>query len=312
MVGTAQHLRPMLAEPSRDIDINTLRGTHMFDVKVDGVRSIAVWQPAQPQQLVLTNRNGRCQNDSYPEILAAAGIELPPDTSLILDGEIITRSGRFEDIARRDKITRPDDAARAAQRDPALFYAFDLLAMGEVDMRNWPYSKRRVMLEAILTGSGRPHGVFGVTAVSDDPGFLDVVARVGGEGVIAKRADSPYKRGRQSSWLKYKITHSLTCIAVGYEPGEGSRAHFGAMQLAMLDDAGMPVPVGRVGTGFSTDDTWEAKQRLDAGEFFVVEVHVANVTRDGKLRFPSFKGVRTDVDITAATLNQLKAIPRSG
>jgi ATP-dependent DNA ligase len=83
------------------------------------------------------------------------------------------------------------------------------------------------------------------------------------------------------------------------------------MFLAMLDENGTPVQVGRVGTGFDTAATHECKALLDARTPFLVEIECANVTKTGVLRFPSYKGIRTDLGLTDAALTQLATIPRS-
>lgn len=299
-------ITPMLAVPQGDTRIETLVGTHVFEPKLDGVRSLLIWQPHRPAKVVLTSRSGRAQNQSFPDLIRRAEEYLPPDTALILDGEITAMSGRFEDVARRDKVTNPTE--RLIDTYPVRFYAFDILAMGEMDVRSWPYSKRRLMLEAFMSAS--PSGLV-VVRSTPDASLLDDMRAAGLEGVIAKRADSRYRSGRQAAWVKFKNVHSITAVAVGYEPGEGARSHFGAMKLALIRD-GVPEVVGRVGTGFSADETWEFKKRLDEGEWFVVEIEVGNVTRDGKLRFPSFKGVRGDLGVNDAVWEQLDTIPRSG
>lgn len=301
-------VKPMLAEPQHGTDITTLVGTHAFDVKLDGVRSIATWDLNDQgvYELRLTNRSGRDQTVSYPDLAEHCPL---PEQTLVLDGEIIALSGSFEDVARRDKQTKPQDVVRVTAQVPVQFLAFDLLQMGDVDMRSWPWSKRRAMLEMVM--AGRVNTRWGVTLISNDPIMFEKVRELGLEGVIAKRMDSPYRAGRRPDWVKFKVTHRVTCVAVGYEPGEGSRAHFGAMHLAMVDESGKVVEVGRVGTGFNVDQTWEMKQRLDTRTPFLVEIEVANVTKSGVLRFPVFKGVRTDLEFVDASTSQLASIPRS-
>lgn len=297
-------VKPMLAVPQGGTDITTLAGTHVFDVKLDGVRSLALWDG---QHLRLMNRNGREQTLSYPDLVSSC--PLPLDQVIILDGEIIAADGSFEAIAKRDKQTKPDDVARVSAQIPVQYLAFDILHLGITDLRHWSWQQRRAMLETVMGSTNHP--AWGLTVVSNDPSLYDSVRSLGMEGVIAKRIDSPYQPGRRPAWVKFKVVHRVTCIAVGYEPGEGSRSHFGAMLLALLDDTGKPLQVGRVGTGFSTADTHECKALLDARTPFLVEVECANVTKSGVLRFPSFKGIRSDLSLADATLNQLTTIPRS-
>lgn len=293
-------MRPMLASPGKGIDPATLVGTHTFDLKLDGVRSLAHWDG---QDLTLINRSGRNQTESYPDLVASFPHH---PSSLVLDGEIVAVTGSFEDVARRDKVTKPADVKRAMDKYPVRFIAFDVLQNGDADLRRQSFTTRRNHLESL----GVTNGLWDLSLCSPDLHMLELVRQNGLEGVIAKRNDSQYVAGRSKSWLKFKNVHRVTAIAVGYEPGEGSRAHFGAMFLALVDD-GKIVPVGRVGTGFSGTDTHECKALLDAHQPFVVEIEAANVTQSNQLRFPVYKGMRTDLSVADATIDQLDTLPRS-
>ena len=131
------------------------------------------------------------------------------------------------------------------------------------------------------------------------------------EGVIAKDLRAPYMPGKRSpAWIKFKVTHRVSCVPIGYVPGTGSRTDFGAMLLAMLDPANNGIiPVGRVGTGFREAEIAYLKNRLDQHETFVVEIECLNRTKSGQLRFPVYKGIRTDQTALDATIDQLHALP---
>jgi bifunctional non-homologous end joining protein LigD len=301
-------IKPMLAEPQKGRSIHALVDTYTFDVKLDGVRAIFTWDG---QNLTITNRSGVDRTATYPDLVASC--PLPLGTPVVLDGEIIATTGSFESIAKRDKQTKPEDVARVMDYIPVQFLAFDLLYIGDMDVRGETYQTRRAMLEVVMAEHTNPLNdpMWGLTVVSNQASLLDSVRELGMEGVIAKRNDAPYLPGRRPAWVKFKVTHRVTCIAVGYEPGEGTRSHFGAMLLAMLDEKGTPTQVGRVGTGFTTADTHECKALLDARTPFLVEIECANVTKSGVLRFPSYKGVRTDLSLADASMAQLATIPRS-
>jgi bifunctional non-homologous end joining protein LigD len=133
---------------------------------------------------------------------------------------------------------------------------------------------------------------------------------MGMEGVIAKRVNGRYQPGKRSTdWVKFRVTRRISCIASGYSPGNGSRAHFGALHLALIKD-GEVVPVGRTGSGFTEKQTHDLKARLDAGEFFVVEIEAANRTSADQLRFPTFRGIRKDKAIHECTFDQLDELAR--
>lgn len=295
-------MRPMLASPGKGIDARTLVGTHTFDLKLDGVRSIAHWDGST---LTLTNRSERDHTVSYPDLVES--FPLKSQGPITLDGEIVATSGSFEDVARRDKVTKLHDVARAMAKYPVQFIAFDLLESPDgTDMRRMPYVDRRGVLDVLNIDNEH----WSRSLRSDQIVMLDKVRELGLEGVIAKRNDSVYVTGRSKSWLKFKNVHRITAIAIGYEPGEGSREHFGAMFLALVDN-GQIVQVGRVGTGFSNADTHECKKLLDEHRPFVVEIEAANVTQSNQLRFPVYKGIRSDLSVADATMDQLETIPRS-
>jgi bifunctional non-homologous end joining protein LigD len=255
----------------------------------------------------MRNRNGR-QMDNYLDLeVAAAGIPGP----VILDGEIVAESGKFQDIAWRDK-QRGAKVIKAMQDCPAHYAAFDILWHPEKgDVRHLPYINRRALLTDLdleFHGGQR----WAATEASTDPKFYDVIRALGGEGVVAKRYTARYEPGRRSTWLKYKSKHRITCIGTGYEPGKGARIAFGAMFLSVLDD-GEPINVGRVGSGFTLPETLEMKAIFDAAQSAadlpLVEIECLGITREGKLRQPVFVGWRTDLNMNEATAAQIATLP---
>ena len=157
--------------------------------------------------------------------------------------------------------------------------------------------------------------------------FLEQVTAMGLEGIVAKKSDCPYQKGRSPHWLKIKAERTGDFVIVGYTKPNGSRAHLGALQLADWVD-GTLVYAGRVGTGFDGDDLEELHELLEpivrrdplcAGPVYgsgseplkseqipetkttvwtdavhVCEVRYREVTPDGLLRHATFKRLRTD------------------
>lgn len=297
---------PMLASPQGQHRIESLEGSHMFDVKLDGVRAIVMLTRGQ---VTAVNRNGVYIHGRYPE-LAQCPLPLPDALSngeCRLDGEIVALDGSFESLAFRDRQSDPRKIAAMAKQIPVKFVAFDVLALNGYDIRDMTYEARRSLLDGNWP-EGRFNDSFATSVISANPGLLDLVADLGMEGVIAKRMQSHYRSGRSKEWIKFKITHRVSCVPTGYAPGQGARAEFGAMYLSMLGPDG-PVSVGRVGTGFTDADIKELKSRLDRDEVFVVEIETLNQTKNGTLRFPVFKGIRTDVDPQECRVSQLEALP---
>lgn len=288
----AVDLRPMLASPSTGaggrhaINVRTLveSGDWALDLKLDGIRAVS------PGNHWLYNRQGVDITDRFPEI------KLP---GLWLDGEIVSLDGKFETVARRDKQTSKASIKRSAEAHPCRFVAFDHPGVRS----DWGI--RRSTLERNHEGP--------ITPVGYDLDFMERVRALGMEGVIAKRLASRYQHGKRSpDWVKFKFLHRVSCLVAGYEPGNGSREHFGAMKLALINETGKVVPVGKVGSGFTQNDTVMLKTMLDNGEgFLIAEIECLNVTSGGTLRFPVYRGLRYDIPLQDCTTAQLDTIPRS-
>lgn len=293
MLASAERSGPALA---------ALAGTHLFDLKLDGVRAVLYCDGARVE---IRNRNGVDITHRYPDVVAQFGTDVP---SCILDGEIVAHDHSFESIALRDAQSKTASITRMAKEIPAKFVAFDLLQAPPPhgDLTYMPFVARREALERFHESFP---GRIQITVCTDTPALFELCQQTGREGVIAKRKTASYQPGRRSpDWIKFKVTHRVSCVPVGYEPGTGGRAHFGAMHLAMIGDSG-PVIVGRVGTGFNARAIDELKGRLDRRELFVVEIECTNQTKNGQLRFPVFKGIRSDLTPADATTAQLASLP---
>lgn len=291
--------RPMLAMPStgasgrRPLRLEDLvnRGW-MLDTKMDGERAFSRYGR-------LVNRNGVSITAVFPEV------SMPKDHWF--DGEIVPLDGKFETILTRSQQSNPAKIKRLAEQHPCQFVAFDFLDRAD---EGHDYMTRRIDLERALDGgtSGHP-----ITPVGAHVEFFKNVADLGMEGVIAKRPASAYRFGaRSKDWIKFKVLHRISMVAIGYQLGNGHRAHFGSMKLALIGPEGPVTGPGegwRVGSGFTEADTIDLKKRLDAGEFFTVEIEVLNRTSEGALRFPVYKGIRTDVPVHECLVDQVDALP---
>jgi bifunctional non-homologous end joining protein LigD len=297
-------LVPMLADHAdSDVPLSTYVGTHVFDEKIDGLRA-TLTSGDSAGQFFMRNRNGRDMTASYPDLEAGATFALP--LGVVLDGEITVEGGRFEDIAKADRKRQKDVVAALDQ--PVLFTAFDILHHPDHgDVRNWKYDERRRLLESLdLNGHG-----YATTMCSPDPAFFEHIKALGGVGVVIKRLSGRYERGRNANWRKFKTVREVTCIAVGYEPGNGARAEIGAVLLAMVnEETGKSVYVGKVGSGFSESAIKSVKADLDKGLMPILEIQVLGRTKENKLRHPVFKGVRTDILTYEVRSTQLNALPQ--
>lgn len=298
----------MLAMPSSQIaddvekalDILVDRGWS-FELKYDGVRCAAV-RPADGSPLRLYSRTGQDITDRFPEVVDS--LQLRPDSAF--DGELVAHDLQFNTIARRVQARSAPLIRRYAQEHPAHFVAFDVLALGWGPQGRPLQWVRREILTCAHQGGLRGITIPHIAPQSQDGRAMwEFVKDNGLEGLIAKHPKAKYEPRRSPAWIKLKTVRTLSAVVVGAEPGEGSRAGtVGALRLALVGDDG-PVEIGKVGTGMTERDLRELGQLLREGKPFVVDVQHAGVTPDGRLRFPSYRGLRTDVEPIACSLSQL-------
>jgi bifunctional non-homologous end joining protein LigD len=303
----AARLRPMLAERA---DAPFSAPGWIFELKYDGYRMLAA---AGTSGAALYTRNGIDATPRFPEV-ARALAALPVEYA-VLDGEIVAQGpdGRpsFERLQQRALLTRPAEIARAAIESPVLYQVFDLLGFGDVDLRDLPLARRKAFLARLLPPLGAlrlaPHFEQRGEAV-----YAEIQA-LGLEGMLAKRADAPYRSGRSSAWKKIRSLETADLVIVGFTAPAGSRSGFGALHLAAASPDGL-VYAGRVGSGFSAQALTRLRADLDAlrrdtppcrnapqgrSHHWVeprlcCEVRYTERTRAGLLRQPVFLRLRDD------------------
>ncbi len=154
----------------------------------------------------------------------------------------------FALLQQRGRLTAPIDVKRAAVELPATFFAFDLLAFEDFDLRPLPLARRKELLRDALPALGPVRFLDHIEREGE--AFLQQVTALGLEGIIAKKSDAPYRGGRSSQWLKIKAERTGDFVIVGFTEPKGSRSSLGALQLADFVDGAL-VYAGRVGTGFT-------------------------------------------------------------
>lgn len=312
--------------PASDNTIASLMaeaGAWFFDLKIDGVRCVMA---VNNGKVTLTNRNGVDITYRYPEVAAAALEKFGTDARLILDGECVVfdEDGKpsFKLTSKRDRQQKKHIIEGLAQSMPATFVAFDILYKDGKDERGEIYRYRKAELDTVLMGS-HPHArIIPNVGSHDGHQMLALVREHALEGLVAKRMNSRYQAGRRSDWLKIKPTQTISAIVVGATQGTGARGStFGALSLELVKD-GVRVGVGEVGTGFKDVDLAEIvttyiKFRGPSGfatnvpqvhTEFVVEVEFQEMTVDGKLRFPVFRGIRSDITPDQCLFGQVQVL----
>jgi bifunctional non-homologous end joining protein LigD len=306
----------MLADQSKNVaplvgdalKILVDRGEHFFDIKWDGIRCLAY---VEYGAVTLINRRKVDITYRYPDLVAALSEMFESNRMVVLDGEIICLKDGLPDFARahkRDAQANAGAAAALAAAYPATYMAFDLLYHDGDDLRHMPYAARRAMLKTLAEGSGHDQ-VQWSRSEQDGEAMWNFVTTVGLEGLIAKHKTAAYRAGRGSAWIKLKPTRSLSALVSGYDQGKGHRTStFGNLHLVLLDDQQQFQPIGKVGSGFTEADLKMLLPRLqnpDPANPLIVEVEYQEVSPAQQLRFPVYKGVRTDVGLLDCKTSQL-------
>ncbi|HYB26657.1 MAG TPA: non-homologous end-joining DNA ligase [Solirubrobacteraceae bacterium] len=274
----------------------------IYERKLDGIRCIAI---RSEKSLKLLSRNDLPQNDRYPELVEA--LEAERCQQFAIDGEVVAFQGSETSFALL--------AERHQHWVPVFLYVFDVLWLEGHDVRRLPLRTRK----RLLRGALQFHGNVCWTQYRNRDGeaLFKEACRKGWEGLMAKRADSPYVATRSKDWLKFKCEHGQELVVGGYTEPRGSRVEFGALLLGYYRDGRLEY-AGKVGTGFDTETLHELGTELrelkrsdspfaDPGSIkerhvtwvepkLVAEVGFTEWTRDGRLRHPRFQGLRDDKD----------------
>ena len=285
-----------------------------FEFKWDGVRAIVA---ASGGEVRLTSRLGNDVTAGYPEL---AGIgALTGGRPALLDGEIVAldAAGRPNFNLLQDRMHVRHPPAELRDRVPVSFYAFDLLVLDGESLLAAPYDERRARLAALRPG-GRVLVPPAFTDVDGDQ-LLAIAGGHGLEGVVAKRRAARYEVGRRSpAWVKTALARTLEVLVGGWTAGEGRRSGtFGSLLLGAFDGGGALRYLGHVGTGFrdaALDDLMgrlrplhrrpspfdevvpreHARHARWVEPVLVGEVEYRLITRDGRLRHASWRGLRPD------------------
>ncbi|MFF7889514.1 DNA ligase [Streptomyces sp. NPDC020794] len=187
-----------------------------YEVKLDGHRMI-MWRTGDGVRLQA--RSGRDVTAVWGD-LALAGHHLPAGT--VLDGEavITTEDGRISfEAAQARAASSPARAHRLAVQRPAHYIAFDVLQLPSGDVRARPYSERRAALLSLLAELPAPTPIQAVSATTDRDTALTwytTLHNQGVEGIVAKRATSPYRAGRTGGWQKIRHAETVDADVIGY------------------------------------------------------------------------------------------------
>jgi bifunctional non-homologous end joining protein LigD len=272
----------------------------LFERKLDGIRCLAV---RDGDALRMLSRNDLDLGARYPEVREALGEQ--SGRRFAIDGEIVAFDRGQTSFARL--------AQRGRHPVAVFYYVFDVLWVDGFDVRALALRTRKRLLRDTLTTGGRLR--LSTHRNGSGEAMFDHACRQGWEGVVAKRADGPYRETRSRDWLKFKCEAGQELVIGGFTAPRGSRTELGALLLGYYDDGQLRY-AGKVGTGFDRETLEDLGRRLgalrrdstpfaqtdairEAGITWVTPQLVAQVaftewTRAGRLRHPRYLGLRED------------------
>ena len=278
----------------------------LHEQKFDGYRIVAELERGRVR---LLSRRFRDWTARFPTV--ARAVERLPAERALLDGEVA--------VVLPDGRTSFQALQNAFGGGPAnlAYFVFDLLALDGEDVGKLPLDQRKARLRALLERAGDPVLRYSDHVIGHGGEFFQLACARGLEGIVSKRRDAPYAPGRGGTWQKTKCLLRQELVIGGYTDPEGARTHVGALLVGYYDHRRL-IYAGKVGTGFTMKMLVELKAELDPlatasspfdpepsrawtgpGRHWVKPALVAEVafsewTNDGRLRHPSFQGLRRD------------------
>lgn len=219
---------PMLSKPSREIPVGA---GWLYEPKWDGFRAIVF---RDGDRVHIGSRNARPLGRYFPEVVATIAEALPE--RVVCDGEIVIAGDNGLDFDALQLRLHPADSRvrMLAEKIPASFVAFDLLALGDRDLRDSPLSTRREELAKVFEAG--PMALL-TPQTSDVDEARDWFVRFEGaglDGIVAKRADSPYRSGERTM-VKVKHLRTADCVVGGYRLSKDKKG-VGSLLLGLYVD----------------------------------------------------------------------------
>ncbi|HEV7554399.1 MAG TPA: non-homologous end-joining DNA ligase [Kofleriaceae bacterium] len=277
----------------------------LHEQKFDGYRILA---ERSGTHITLFTRNGKDWTSSFPTIRAA--VAKLPVTSVTLDGEAaaLLPDGRTSFQALQGSFGDPTSEV--------VYFVFDLLELDGEDIAALPLDERKARLAKLVAHA--PAGLrYSDHVVGRGAEFFALACQRQLEGIVSKRRDRRYTPGRNTGWVKTKCLQRQELVIGGFTEPEGGRRGLGALLVGVYAGDTLHY-AGKVGTGFSSKLLVELRGELDSLEVkaspfspepsrahtgprvhwvrpeLVAEVAFAEWTGDGRLRHPSFQGMRRD------------------
>jgi bifunctional non-homologous end joining protein LigD len=228
----------------------------LFEIKWDGVRALA---RIENGALTLRSRNSIDITKRYPELASLP--DMLAARQAILDGEIVALDAQghssFERLQERMHVRAPSENLVA--QISVVYFAFDLLYCDGHDLRESPLLERKQLLQGLLYTSDRFR--YADHQLEHGKELFDLAGQNGLEGIVAKRADSPYVSDRSPYWVKLKITKTVDAVVGGWTEARTSALPLGSLLLGLYQGKRLRF-IGHVGSGFDAKKLKELSSRL--------------------------------------------------
>jgi ATP-dependent DNA ligase len=231
----------------------------VYEPKYDGFRALAF---VDGEDVYLQSRGGKPLRRYFPEVEF-------PEGRYVLDGELVIlgEDGREEFDQLQNRLHPAASRVKMlAEKTPALFRAFDVLAVDRRKLTDKPFAERRAALEELIAAApGRKKSASG--SVELTPLYKTVRSAepllLSGEGVIAKQLDAIYKPGQRKGMVKIKRVRTIDCVVMGWRPGK----HVGTVGSLILGlyDKGKLRPIGHT-SGLKAKEKKELVKTLKSYE----------------------------------------------
>lgn len=296
---------PMLATLSKEVFSDK---EWLFERKFDGIRVLVL---KKNHVVSLYSRNKNNINKSYPELVKAFE-DLKQDNFLI-DGELVALNKGVTSFSKLQSRMHMKCSEKALDKKVRItFFVFDILQYQGWDLRKVPLIERKAILKQGISFNSRIK--YTTHKLASGKKFFQIAKTKNWEGIVGKKIDSEYVSRRSRSWLKFKCCNRQEMIICGFTKPAGSRLGFGALLLGYYYKGSLRFG-GKVGTGFNQELlnslTGKLKKILrETSPFqcqkvpsknvswvdpkYVAEIEFTEWTKDGKLRHPSFLGLRND------------------
>lgn len=289
------------------------------ELKFDGYRILALKNNKKVQ---LLTRNHNDWTSVFPAVVDAIA-ELPVKKA-IFDGEVVVLNEEG-----RPDFQRLQNSIKEGLKAPFIYYLFDLLYLAPYDLRPLPLIERKSLLAPLIAASASSILRYSDHIIGQGNDVFKQACDMALEGIIAKQIHSPYEGKRTLSWLKIKCCQRQEFVIGGFSQPKGSRTCFGSLFIGVFNEQGEFVHTGNVGTGFtdkSIKSLYEKMKPLiiDKSPFkkrppdaktatwvkpeLVIEVEFSQWTEEGRLRHPSFKGLRLDKPATEVVKENVKPV----